>query len=118
MSGQILSKNPIIGKFPDGDQIENVSFGGLSYSPSGKLYGNAIIGFNVVTWFEISLDGVSVAYGNTQIRLALSEICIDSAGTLYGHSDGKLYSYNSTTGSLINVLQMERLLDLGAIICR
>ena len=109
VSGVVLSKVPLAGVS---------SLGGIAYAPNGKVYGAGIFATNDARWFELtpSTGSVSVVAGGNQ--LALSEVCIDSAGTAYGHSFGILYFYNASTGSLLRTLTLQRDLGLAAVVCR
>lgn len=94
------------------------SLGGFSFAPNGQLYGAGIVAINDVRWFRLdSASGIAaaVAAGN---QLALSQVCIDSAGIAYGHSFGILYRYSAVTGVLLSSLTLQRDLGLGAVVCR
>jgi hypothetical protein len=108
-SGAVLSKVALVGVS---------SLGGIAYAPNGKVYGAGIFATNDVRWFELtpSTGSVTVVAGSNQ--LALSEVCIDSAGTAYGHSFGVLYLYTASTGALLRTLTLQRDLGLAAVVCR
>lgn len=87
---------------------------GLDYGPDGNLYANM---FGMLK-LDPSTGIGTVANWNSDISLAIADICIAGDGAAYAHSLGILYKYNSTTGELLNRLTLEKKLGLGTIICR
>lgn len=107
-----------------GDKLSNValdgidSLGGIAFAQTGRLYGAGIYGFNDVRWYELNPFNGSISEIARGNALALSEICIDSAGIAYGHSRGSLYKYEAATGKFLGSLTLQRDMGLGAIVCR